>query len=108
DRRSGHADGPYKKIANLGSAEEKRRYIRDHRQELGSISKACQVAGFAPSSYYYKPNQKRRRQREANDEQLRQQIEGIQEELPSWSSAPAGSLAGRFTSESIPRSVSLP
>src|SRR5436853_283317 len=82
--RSGHADGTYKKIANLGSAEEKRRYIRDHRQELGSISKACQVAGFAPSSYYYKPNQERRRQREANDEQLRQQIEGIQEDLPGY------------------------
>src|SRR5436309_7294873 len=43
NRRPGDADGPYKKIASLGSAEEKRRYICDHRQELGSISKACQV-----------------------------------------------------------------
>src|SRR5579864_6653765 len=56
DRRSVPADGAYKKIASLGSAEEKRRYIHSHRQELGSISKACQVAGFASSSYYYKPN----------------------------------------------------
>src|SRR5262249_37291803 len=41
DRRPVPADGAYKKIASLGSAEEKRRYIHNHRQELGSISKAC-------------------------------------------------------------------
>src|SRR5688500_12198320 len=46
DRRSGHADGPYKKIASLGSTPEKRRYIRDHREELGSVSKACQISGM--------------------------------------------------------------
>ena len=84
DRRSVPADGAYKKIASLGSAEEKRRYIRDHRQELGSISKACQVAGLAPSSYYYKPNQQYRRQLEADDERLRQQIDGIHKELPGY------------------------
>ena len=72
------------KMASLGSAEEKRRYIHHHRQELGSISKACQVAGFASSSYYYKPNPERRRHREADDEQLRQQIERIHEEFPGY------------------------
>src|SRR5256885_11488583 len=47
--RARHADGPFKKIASLGSAAEKRRYIDNHRQELGSISKARQVVGL-PSS----------------------------------------------------------
>ena len=37
-------------IASLGSAAEIRRYIRDRRQELGSVSKACQVSGLAASS----------------------------------------------------------
>src|SRR5262249_31902618 len=84
DRRFVPADGAYKKIARLGSAEEKRRYIDNHRQELGSISKACQVARLASSSYYYKPDLERRRQREADDEHWRQQIEAIQQELPGY------------------------
>jgi putative transposase len=71
-------------MASLGSAEEKRRYIRDHRQELGAISKACQVAGLPSSSYYYKLNTKHRRQREADDEKLRQQIERIHQEFPGY------------------------
>ena len=84
DWRSGHADGTHKKIASLGSAEEKRRYIRNHRQELGSISKACQVTGLAPSSYYYKPNLAHRRRGEAADEKLREKIERIHDELPGY------------------------
>jgi putative transposase len=71
-------------MASLGSAEEKRRYIRDHRQELGSISKACQVAGLPPSSYYYKPDARHRRQCETGDDQLREQIERIHEEFPGY------------------------
>src|SRR5881409_2576557 len=53
--RARHADGPFKKIASLGSAAEKRGYIDNHREELGSISKACQVAGLPSSTFYYKP-----------------------------------------------------
>jgi transposase InsO family protein len=71
-------------MASLGSAEEKRRYIRDHRQELGSISKACQVAGLAPSSFYYNPDARHRRQFEADDEKLREKIERIHEEFPGY------------------------
>ena len=71
-------------MASLGSAEQKRRYIRDHRQELGSISKACQVAGLAPSSYYYKPDAAYARRREADDEKLRERIERIHEEFPGY------------------------
>src|SRR5262249_29163025 len=53
--RARHADGLFKKIASLGSAAEKSRYIDHHRQELGSISKACQIAGLPSSTFYYKP-----------------------------------------------------
>ena len=83
-RRSGHADGLFKKIARLGSAQQKRRYIRDHRQELGSISKACQVAGLPISSYYYKPDAAHRRRCDSDDEKLREQIERIHEEFPGY------------------------
>ncbi len=84
DRRSGHADRAYKKTASLGSAAEKRRYIRDHRQELGSVSKACQVSKLAPSTYYYKPDPKHAKKRDDDDEKLRQQIERIHEEFPGY------------------------
>ena len=84
DCRSGFGDGPHKKIASLGSAEQKRRYIRDHLEELGSVSQACQVSGLAPSSFYYKSNLKYQRRRADEDEKLRQQIERIQEEFPGY------------------------
>ena len=84
DWRPGHADGPYKKIASLGSAAEKRRYIRDHREELGSISKACQISGLPSSSYYYKLDKQSRSRRDDEDEKLRQQIERIHEEFPGY------------------------
>ena len=84
DWRSGDGDGPRKKTASLGSAEEKRRYIRDHREELGSVSKACQVSGLASSSFYYKSSPKHQRRRAAEDEKLRQQIDCILEEFPSY------------------------
>lgn len=82
--RPGDADGVFKKIARLGSAQEKRRYIRDHRQELGSISKACQVAGLPTSSYYYKSDAEHRRRRDADDEKLREWIERIHEDFPGY------------------------
>src|SRR5262249_24551045 len=82
--RSRDGDGPHKKIASLGSAEEKRRYIRDHLEELGSVSKACQVSGLAPSSFYYKSNPKHRQRRVDEDEKLRQQIERTHEEFPGY------------------------
>src|SRR5215467_12775851 len=80
--RTRHADGPFKKIASLGSAAEKRRYIDHHREELGSISKACQVAGLPSSTFYYKPDKHHQKRRDDEDEQLRQLIERIHEEFP--------------------------
>src|SRR5215470_14308291 len=82
--RVGHADGLFKKIASLGSAAEKRRYIDHHRQELGSISKACQIAGLPSSTFYYKPDKQQRKRRDDEDEKLRQQIERIHEEFPGY------------------------
>jgi helix-turn-helix protein len=82
--RTRHADGLFKKIASLGSAAEKRRYIDNHREELGSISKACQVAGLPSSTFYYKPDKQDRKRREDEDENLRQQIERLHEEFPGY------------------------
>ena len=84
DRQLGDGDGAFKKTASLGSAAEKRRYIRDHCKELGSVSKACQVAGLASSSYYYNPDKHHRRRREAEDERLRYQIDQIHEGFPGY------------------------
>jgi putative transposase len=82
--RSGDANGPFKKIASLGSATEKRRYIRDHCEELGSVSKACKVTGLPSSTFYYKPDKPHRKRRDDDDEKLRQQIERIHEEFPGY------------------------
>jgi putative transposase len=84
DRRPGDADGPFKKMADLGSTAEKRRYLRDYRDELGSVSKACQVTGLASSTFYYKPDPHHRKRRDDEDEELRQQIERIHEEFPGY------------------------
>jgi len=84
DWRSGDADGSLKKIASLGSAAEKRRYIGDHREKLGSISKACQVTGLSPSTFYYKPDKTHLKHRDDKDEKLRRQIERIHEEFPGY------------------------
>jgi transposase InsO family protein len=71
-------------MASLGSAAEKRRYIRDHRKELGSISKGCQIGNLSPSTYYYKPNPLHQRRRQADDEKLRRAIETIHEVFPGY------------------------
>ena len=84
DWRSGDADGSFKKNACLGSAAEKRRYIGDHRQEFGSVSKACKVTGLSSSTFYYKPDKQHRKRRDDEDEKLRQQIERIHEEFPGY------------------------
>ena len=73
-----------KKTASLGSTAEKRQYVRDHLEQLGSVSKACQVTGLAPSSYYYKPDRSDRQRREAEDEKLRLQIDDIHAEFPGY------------------------
>jgi len=82
--RPGDADRAPKKTANLGSTAERRQFVRDNRRQLGSVSKACQVTGLAPSSYYYKPDRAHRQRREAEDEKLRLQIEDIHAEFPGY------------------------
>src|SRR5262249_10659729 len=84
DWRPGDADGAFKKIADLGSTTEKRRYIRNHREELGSVSKACQITGLPSSTFYYKPDRRQRQRRDTQDEKLRQQIERMHEEFPGY------------------------
>jgi len=84
DWGSGDAGGVFKKTASLGSAAEKRRYIGDHREELGSVSKACKVTRLSPSSYYYKSNGRRAQKRDAEDEKLRRQIDDIHSEFPGY------------------------
>jgi transposase InsO family protein len=71
-------------MASLGSAAEKRRYIDHHREELGSISKACQVAGLPSSTFYYKPDKQHRKRRDDEDEKLRQRIERSHDEFPGY------------------------
>jgi len=68
----------------LGSTAEKRQYIGDHREELGSVSKACQVTGLASSTFYYKPDPHRQKRCEDEDEKLRQQIERVHNEFPGY------------------------
>src|SRR3989441_11707337 len=82
--RARHADGPFKKIASLGSAAEKRGYIDNHREELGSISKACQVAGRPSSTFYYYPHKPHRQRRDAEAEHQRHRIERVHEEFPGY------------------------
>jgi transposase InsO family protein len=71
-------------MASLGSADEKRRYIDHHRQELGSVSQACQVAGLPSSTFYYQPDKQHRKRRDDEDEKLRKQIERIHEQFPGY------------------------
>ena len=84
DWRSGDADGTFKKIAGMGSTAEKRRYIHNHREELGSVSKACQVTGLPSSTFYYEPDKLHQKRRDDEDEALRQQIERIHAEFPGY------------------------
>jgi putative transposase len=71
-------------MAGLGSTAEKRRYIDHHREKLGPISKACQVAGLPTSTFYYKPDKQHRKRRDEDDEKLRQQIEHIHAEFTGY------------------------
>ena len=71
-------------MAGLDSAAEKRRYIDHHRQELGSVSKACQVAGLPSSTFYYKPDKQHQKRRDDEDENLRQLIERIHDDFPGY------------------------
>src|SRR5262249_28268192 len=79
DRRPRHAERTPKKTSGLRTAAEKRRYVRDHRKEFGSVSKGLQVTGLASSTYYY-PATIARSSRKQRDARLRDQIEAIQAE----------------------------
>src|SRR5688572_13380453 len=63
--RVGKGGGPFgagerlfKKVRGLRTTCEKRRFLDRHYQELGSVKKACQIAGLARSSYYYQSHKR--------------------------------------------------
>lgn len=74
---------PFKKISPDATTSEKRRYVRDHFKEFGSISKACQRVGLNQSSFYYKPKVDPV-ERARKDAELRDQIEQIQSQYPMY------------------------
>lgn len=81
--RDDDGDRPFKKIQRTGSAAEKRKWVRDHGQEFGSVSKACEVVGISSSSYYYKPKV-HPSERAKKDADLRGLIEEIQAQFPQY------------------------
>src|SRR5207247_7362782 len=81
--RAGHAKRSVKKTAGLRTAVEKRRYVRDHRQKLGSVSKGLEVTGLASSTFYYQPKTDVS-DRQRRDAELRDQIEAIQAEFAGY------------------------
>ena len=70
----GCGERPFKKIPPGATSSQKRRFIRSHWKEFGSVSKACKRVGLCQSSYYYQlkihPQERLRR-----DIELRDQIE---------------------------------
>lgn len=83
DRPDGSADRSIKKNSKDLSGEEKRRWVSDHREQFGTVSKACKAIGLAPSSFYYKlkvdPSERLKR-----DSDLRDLIEEIQSKFPQY------------------------
>lgn len=82
-RRADHADGSFKKSRDLETAAEKRRFVRDHWTQLGSVEGACETVGLAVSSYYYRPKtdpiEKARQEAE-----IRDLVEKVQSEFPFY------------------------
>jgi len=74
---------PFKKIQRDGTTEEKRKWVRDHKKEFGSVSKACRTVNLSPSSYYYKLKVDPK-DRAIRDADLRGLIEEIQSTMPQY------------------------
>src|ERR1035438_4534084 len=72
-----------KKISPMEPAPEKARFIRDHRQELGGISKGCRVLKL-PRSTYYSQLKKRSDLLEQEDQALKGKIEEVRLDLPGY------------------------
>ncbi len=83
DRSDGSGDRSVKKIPRDATTTEKRRYVRDHWKEFGSVSKACRQVGISSSSYYYSPKVDPV-ERANRDSDLRDLIEEIQEHYPAY------------------------
>ena len=75
--------GPFKKIPRDATTQEKRRYIRSHWKEFGSISRACKEVGLSSSSFYYQPKTNPD-ERAKKDAELRDRIEKIQLQYPMY------------------------
>jgi transposase InsO family protein len=67
----------------MEATPEKRRFVGDHREQLGSVSEACRAVGLAVSSYYYKAKDDPEVKAQT-DADLRDKIEAIQAELPFY------------------------
>lgn len=83
DWSDGSGDRSFKKIPRDASTAEKRRFIRNHGKEFGSVSKACKRVGLSPSSYYYQPKIDPI-VRASKDSDLRDRIEKIQAQFPMY------------------------
>src|SRR2546428_2123365 len=81
DRRAGDAERLFKKVPELRTTAEKRQFVGDQWEELGSVKKACEVMGISPSTYYYRPKVDEA-VREKQDADLKEKIEAIQVENP--------------------------
>jgi transposase InsO family protein len=74
---------PFKKTRREYTTTEKRRWVRDHLNEFGTISKACKAIGISVSSFYYKPKVDPKTQAR-RDSDLRDLIEKIQAKFPQY------------------------
>lgn len=81
--RASNDDRLVKKNSRRLTTSEKRKWVRDHGKEFGTISEACKVVGLSASSYYYKPkiDPVERARRDAD---LRGLIEEIQSKFPQY------------------------
>jgi transposase InsO family protein len=74
---------PFKKTRREYTTEEKRRWVRGHRGEFSSVSKACKAIGISVSSFYYKLKVAPAIRAE-RDADLRDLIEKIQSTFPQY------------------------
>ncbi len=72
-----------KKVQHLEAAEEKRHFLRSHREKFVTVQRGCQMLGISVFSYYYKPKRDPNLKATA-DMDLRDRIEEIQVEFPRY------------------------
>ena len=81
--RTNDDDRSFKKTRREYTTEEKRRWVHNHLEEFGTISKACKAIGLSVSSFYYKLKVDPK-DRAIRDSDLRDLIEKIQCTFPQY------------------------